>query len=109
MEYAVFITGGKQYRVSIGDILNVDKIQGEENKPFLFEDVLLYVSDAGVKLGKPILPGFKIKAKILKQKKGEKLYVLKFKAKARYRKKTGFRPLLTEILIEGWESRSKKS
>ncbi len=108
MEYGVFKTGGKQYRIKIGDILDVDRIEGEEGKPHLFEDVLLYVSDGEVKIGKPVLAGFRVKSKILKQKKGEKIEVLKFKAKARYRKKMGFRPLLTQILIEGWQRSGQK-
>ena len=107
MEYAVFKSGGKQYKVKKGDVLEIDKIEGVEDKPFFFEEVLLYVSDGNFKLGKPNLAGFKIKAKILKQKKGDKIYVEKFKAKARYRRAMGFRPRLTEIVVEDLVSDKK--
>lgn len=109
MEYAILKTGGKQYKVSKGDTLEIDKVSGEENKSVFFEDVLLYVSDEDFKVGSPLVSGFKIKAKIMKQKKGDKITVRKFKAKARYRKTMGFRPMLTEVLIEDIVSEGKKT
>ena len=109
MEYAIFKTGGKQYKASKGEVLELDKLIGEENKSIFFENVLLYVSDGQIKLGNPSISGFKVKAKILKQKKGDKITVSKFKAKARYRKKIGFRLLLTEVLIEDLVSGAKAS
>lgn len=104
MEYVVIRTGGKQYRVKAGDVLEVDKLPVEKNSIITFNDVLLYVSDGQVKLGTPLLSDVKVKAKVLDQIKGEKIHVRKFKAKARYRRHVGFRPLLTRVQIEKIES-----
>lgn len=107
MEYAVIKTGGKQYRVSVGDILEVDRLAGGKDSAITFEDVLLLVSGSQVKIGKPTLKAIKVKAKILEQKKGEKIKVSKFKAKARYRRTIGFRPLFSRVVIEKIESGEK--
>ena len=100
MDYAVIKTGGKQYRVSTGDILEIDKLPQLKESVVTFEDVLLWVAGDQVKIGKPVLSDVKVKAKILEQKKGEKIRVSKFKAKSRYRRAIGFRPLLTKVVIE---------
>lgn len=100
MDYAVVRTGGKQYRVSAGDILEIDKLPEDKESIVTFEDVLLWVAGGQVKIGKPVLSDVKIRAKILEQKKGDKIRVSKFKAKARYRRTIGFRPLLTKVVIE---------
>lgn len=106
MEYAVVRTGGKQYRVSTGDVLEVDKLESEKDS-ISFNDVLLWVTGDGVKIGKPTLAGVSVKAKILEQKKGEKIRVSKFKAKSRYRRTIGFRALLTKVQIESIDSGTK--
>ncbi len=100
MDYAVIKTGGKQYRVSTGDILEIDKLPQLKESVVTFEDVLLWVAGDQVKIGKPVLSDVSVKAKILEQKKGEKIRVSKFKAKSRYRRTIGFRPLLTKVVIE---------
>ena len=100
MDYAVIKTGGKQYRVSTGDILEIDKLPQLKESVITFEDVLLWVTGDQVKIGKPVLSDVKVRAKILEQKKGEKIRVSKFKAKSRYRRTIGFRPLLTKVVIE---------
>lgn len=99
MEYVVIRTGGKQYRVKSGDILHIDKLPAQKDATLSF-DVLLWALDGQVKIGTPTLPEVKVKAKVLDQIKGEKIRVAKFKAKVRYRRVTGFRPLLTKIQIE---------
>ncbi|MEX2013150.1 MAG: 50S ribosomal protein L21 [Candidatus Levyibacteriota bacterium] len=109
MEYAVIKTGGKQYRVSAGDVLEIAKLPQDADSTITFEDVLLLVSDSAVKIGKPTLASVKVKAKLLEQKKGEKIDVYKFKAKARYRRKIGFRELLSKVVIEKIESGEKAS
>ncbi len=103
MEYAVFKSGGKQYKAKVGEVLELDKIPGEINKSIYLSQVLLWVSDASSKIGKPLVEGAKIKALVLEQKKGEKTRVAKFKAKSRYRKVIGFRPLLTAVRVEAFE------
>lgn len=99
MEYAVVRVGGKQYRVSKGDILEVDRQRTEKNGSVVLDNVLMYVSDGKVKIGKPIVPNLNVKAKVLEEKKGKKIRVSKFKAKVRYRRVMGFRPLLTRLQI----------
>lgn len=100
MKYVVFKTGGKQYRVSEGDIVEVDKLPQEKNSPIEFDQILLYVSDGQIRIGKPVLKEVQVKGKILDQIKGEKIRVAKFKAKSRYRRVTGFRSQLTQVQIE---------
>lgn len=98
MNYAVVKIGGKQYRVSEGQILEVDKLESKNEKVDL--EALLLVTDKGVKLGKPVVSGVKVRVKILKNLKGDKVRVAKFKSKVRYRRVKGFRPSLTELKIE---------
>ena len=107
MNYAVIKTGGKQYRVSEGDIIEVDKLEVKENS-VIFDNVLLLVSDENVGVGKPFVPGARVKAKLLDQKKGEKIKVAKFKSKVRYRRVAGFRAHLSKIQIEKIESANPK-
>lgn len=104
MEYAVIKTGGKQYRVKRGDIIEVDKLSLAKDSSYTFEDVLLWVGDGTVKIGMPIISDVNVTAKVLEQKKGEKIEIYKFKAKARYRRHTGFRARLTRLQIEKIES-----
>lgn len=100
MEYVVFRSGGKQYKAAIGDILEIDKIADEKNGQLIIDDVLLWVSDGQVQMGKPKVSGIKVKAKILEQKKGKKIRVAKFQSKVRLRRVAGFRARLTKLQIE---------
>ncbi len=109
MKYAVIKTGGKQYRVTEGDVIEVDKLEVKESL-VTFDNVLLLVSDEGVEIGKPFVLEAKVKGKLLEQKKGEKIRVAKFKSKVRYRRVTGFRAMLSKVQIEKIESpKIKKS
>lgn len=99
MEYAIVRLGGKQYKITKDIILEVDKLTYEPGKNFSIEDVLLYVQDGKVKLGKPNIAGMSAKATLLENFKGEKIRVARFKHKAKYRKVTGFRPGLSKIKI----------
>lgn len=109
MEYAVINLGSRQYKVSQGDILEVERIAKEDNEMLDIDKVLLFVSDKQVKIGKPYLSGIKIKAKILGPKKGKKIRVAKFKAKVRYRRSIGFRSRLTRLQIERIELTKSKT
>jgi large subunit ribosomal protein L21 len=100
MKYAVIQTGGKQYKVSEGSEIEVDKLDAVVGSDFRFENVLLHVNDGVFKVGQPHIDGAVITAKVLEQKKGEKIRVAKFKAKARYRKVQGHRQMLTKLIIE---------
>ena len=100
MKYAVIEQGGKQYKVSEGETVTVDKVETEEGKKFSFEKILMVNSGDEVVIGKPYLPNFKVDGLVMKQYKGKKLDVFKFKAKVRYRRQMGFRPMLSDIKIE---------
>ncbi len=99
MKYAVFSTSGKQYLVSEGQELLVDKVDSNEKGPVEFDKVLLTVDDKKVKVGEPFL-GSKIKAVVTDQIKSKKVRVFKYKAKTGYHKTQGHRQQLTKIKIE---------
>jgi large subunit ribosomal protein L21 len=99
MKYAVIKTGGKQYKVSEGDVIDVDRLVSKDGK-FDFTQVLLIVEDGKVKVGKPVVNGAKVETKVLGDFKGEKIRVSKFKSKVRYRRVSGFRAALTKVQIE---------
>lgn len=97
-KYAVVKLAGKQYQVSEGKEILVDKLID----PKKFDvDVLLFVDGETVKVGKPTLTDVKVGFKVVTEiEKGEKVEIYKFKAKSRYRKHTGFRPKYTRLLVE---------
>lgn len=97
--FAIVKITGKQYRVSPNDILDVDHLLGDEGTDVEFKDVLLKDADGDVTIGHPMVSGASVKAKILKQFKGEKINVRRYKSKVRYRKSNGFRPVLTKLQI----------
>jgi large subunit ribosomal protein L21 len=99
MKYAVVKTGGKQYKVSEGDILEVEKLTSEV-KEISLDNVLLYTADGAVKVGTPLLSDVVVKATILGDMRGKKIRVAKYKAKVRYRRVTGHRQALTRIQIQ---------
>ncbi len=98
MNYAVIKTGGKQYKVAEGDVIEVENLSAKEGK-ITFDEVLLVVTDKGVKIGKPKVES-KVTGKILENRKGDKTRVAKFKSKVRYRRVTGFRPQVSIVQIE---------
>ncbi len=108
MKYAVFASGGKQYKVSEGTVVELEKLQAAEESTVVFDDVLLLVEDETVKVGQPNLKDVSITAKVLGQIKERKIRVAKFKAKARYRKVYGHRQHLTRVLIEKIGSKAVK-
>ena len=107
MEYAVVKLAGAQYLVSPNEILSVSNLNFPEGKEFVLEEVLLWKEDGKVEIGTPTVAK-KLRAKVLKNFKGEKLDVLKFTAKSRYRRKMGFRPMLSQIQILGTVAKTVK-
>lgn len=99
---AVIQTGGKQYLVQEGSILKIEKIEGNPGDQIELKDVLLVSDEEGEKffLGQPIISKAKIEAEILKQGKGEKVEIVKYKPKVRYRRHRGHRQLFTEIKVK---------
>lgn len=100
MDYAVIKTGGKQYKVSEGETIEVDKLAASKDGVVNFDQVLLVVRENKIEIGTPTVANVTVKAKVLEQKKGEKIRVAKFKSKVRYRRVMGFRSLLTKVKIE---------
>jgi|SRR3989344_7860524 len=96
---AVVQVGGKQYTVSPGDKLTVERLDGDVGRTLTFDQVMLTIDDKTTQVGTPVVDGVKVMAKILSQQKGEKLEVRRFKSKVRYRKHIGFRPQETTLEI----------
>lgn len=95
--FAVIKTGGKQYKVAEGDVLSVEKLE-TDGKEVIFEEVLLLVNGE-VKLGKPVVSGAKVTAKVLDDGKGKKKMVFRYKSKTRQHKKKGHRQPYTKVQI----------
>lgn len=96
--FAIIETSGTQYKVSKGQMLEVDRIDQKEGTSITFDKVLL-VHDKETKIGTPIVPGVSVSAKIVAHKRGDKIRVFKMKAKKRYRRTRGHRSDLTTIEI----------
>ena len=99
MTLVIIKTGGKQYIVSEGQKLKIEKLNRNEGDEFEFDKVLLFANGSEVKIGQPVVNGVKVKAKVLKQGRGEKKMVFRFKSKTRYKKKKGHRQPFTEVEI----------
>ena len=96
--YAIFATGGKQYRVSEGDVIYIEKIDAQVDSTVSF-DVLLMGNDGDVKIGTPVVEGVKVEGKVVGQIRGEKIVVYKYKSKKNYRRKQGHRQPYTKVEI----------
>lgn len=97
--YAVIETGGKQYKVSEGDVIFVEKLGVEEGEAVTFDKVLVVADGEDVKFGTPVVAGAKVEAKVVKNGKAKKIYVFKMKRKKNYRRKKGHRQPFTKVEI----------
>ena len=102
--YAIVKTGGKQYKVSEGDTIFVEKLEAGEGETVVFDQVLTVVNDASVKVGRPMVDGAKVTGKVMAHGKGKKILVFKYKAKSNYRKRQGHRQPFTKVIIEKIEA-----
>jgi len=98
--YAVIKTGGKQYKVEEGTVLQVEKLDQNEGDTIEFNDVLMYSDGENVTLGSPLVDNVKVKAEIIKQAKDKKVIVFKYKRRKGYRRTRGHRQNFTEIKID---------
>ena len=96
--YAIIATGGKQYRVSEGDVIYIEKIDAQVDSTVSF-DVMLVENEGDVKVGTPVVEGVKVEGKVVGQIRGEKIIVFKYKAKKNYRRKQGHRQPYTKVEI----------
>jgi large subunit ribosomal protein L21 len=99
--YAVFRTGGKQYRAAKGDVLRLEKIEADEGASVDFDDVLLIGEGSDIKVGNPLLAGSSVSAKVLRQGKSRKVPVVKFKRRQNYLRQGSHRQFFTEVEITG--------
>ena len=104
MEYAVIKTGGKQYRVSPGDLLTVEKLAGEPGADVTFTEVLAATLGGSLKVGTPVLSGARVTATELRQGRGKKILVFKKKRRKNYRRRQGHRQYLTTLRVTGIEA-----
>lgn len=98
--YAVIQTGGKQYRVSEGQILTVEKLDVEAGKTVEFSNVLAISDDSGLKIGAPFVSGAKVVANVLGEGRHDKIKVIKFRRRKHYRKQQGHRQYFTKLEIK---------
>jgi large subunit ribosomal protein L21 len=98
--YAVFKTGGKQYRVAQGDLLRVEKLAANVGETVTFDQILL-VGGESAKVGTPLVAGAKVEARVVAQDRDKKIVVFKFRRRKNYRRKNGHRQPFTALEITG--------
>lgn len=98
--YAVIQTGGKQHRVTEGDVLSVETIAGNKGDAVVFDQVLMVAREGDIRVGTPLVEGAKVVGEIVAQLRGPKLIVFKKKRRKGYSKKTGHRQPLTRMRIK---------
>ena len=106
--YAVFRSGGKQYRAVKGDVLRLEKIDGDEGATVKFDEVLLVGEGSDIKVGSPTLSGSTVSAKVVRQGKSRKVSVVKFKRRKNYLRQGSHRQFFTEVEITGITGGSAK-
>ena len=97
--YAIIETGGKQYKVSEGDVITVEKLGVEAGSEFVFDKVLVLSNDAGLTVGAPYVSGASVAASVVEEGKAKKVVVYKYKAKKGFHKKKGHRQPFTKLQI----------
>lgn len=106
MAFAVIGTGGKQYRVSEGDLLQVERLEGEPGENVTFDEVLLIGGEGGIQVGTPRVAGAQVRGTILDQLRGPKVLVFKKKRRKQYKRTRGHRQDLTAVRIDAIEAGS---
>ena len=98
--FAIIETGGKQYKVEVGQTVDVERIPAEIGDKVELGRVLMVSTDQGVQVGNPVVPGARVMANVVHQGKGKKIIVFRYKPKTRYRRKTGHRQSFTRVAID---------
>ena len=97
--YAIIETGGKQYKVAAGDVVFIEKLDAEAESEVVFDKVIAIGGDDGIKVGAPYVKGAAVSAKVLKNGKGKKIYVMTYKPKKNEKRKMGHRQPYTKVEI----------
>ena len=99
--YAVFQSGGKQHRVSEGQVVRLEKLELATGATVEFDSVLMVVNGEDVKIGAPVVAGAKVVAEVVEQGRGDKVKIVKFRRRKHSRKQQGHRQWFTEVKIPG--------
>ncbi|MEZ5507720.1 MAG: 50S ribosomal protein L21 [Gammaproteobacteria bacterium] len=99
--YAVFVSGGKQHRVTEGDVVRLELLEADAGQTIEFDQVLLVSNGEDVKIGAPVVEGGKVKAEVVTHGRGEKIRIVKFRRRKHFRKQAGHRQYFTEVKITG--------
>ncbi|WWP01362.1 MAG: 50S ribosomal protein L21 [Candidatus Dasytiphilus stammeri] len=97
--YAVFQTGGKQYRVTSGQLIRLEKLNIDNGKNIDFDQVLMVVDGNNINIGAPLVKGGRVSANIIGHERGKKIKIIKFRRRKHYRKKQGHRQWFTTVKI----------
>src|ERR1051325_8858463 len=109
MAYAIIKTGGRQFRVAEGDIVDVDLLEVEPGKTATFAHVLLFADGKDVTHGSPLVSGAKVTAEVVEQRKGNKVVAFKYKRRKGYHRTVGHRRKVTRVKIKTIDAGSKKT
>jgi large subunit ribosomal protein L21 len=99
--FAVIKTGGKQYKVATNDIILVEKLEAEEGASVSLDEVLMLGEGGNITVGSPVVQGASVTAKVIEQRKGDKVIIFKKNRRHNYRRKRGHRQFVTVLKIEG--------
>ena len=102
--YAIIKTGGKQYKVAEGNEVIIEKLDAEEGSSVTFDEVLAVGEGDDIKIGRPLIEGAKVTATVVKNGKGPKIRIFKYKHKTNYRRRQGHRQPFTKVKIEKIEA-----
>jgi len=102
--YAIIQTGGKQYRVSEGDVIVIEKLDAQAGETVAFDQVLTVVKDGSVQVGQPLVAGAKVTGTVVEHGRGKKIRIFKYKSKSNYRRRQGHRQPFTKVTIEKIEA-----
>lgn len=98
--YAVIKTGGKQYKVAEGEILKIEKLEGNAGDKLTLDEVLMIKDDSGTRIGTPTVPDARVTVEVIEQGREKKVVVYKYKKRKNYRRKQGHRQAFTKIKVE---------
>lgn len=103
MNYAIIKTGGKQYKVQVGDVVYVEKLPVEVGSDYSFNEVLAVSNEGNMVIGNPVVEGATVLAKVEEQGRGQKIRGLRYRSKSNYRKRYGHRQPYTKLTIQSIE------